>query len=126
MCLDVTAISADVSRFLDFGWTRHDFPISEKSRLAMSSLRLQKRLAAGVMKCGKNKVRNLVILSLPFHLLLPRLFLLQLFLNKFILLCTILVLCICSFSAPSSSPASFFFLFCIFPRLTPAPGVVGP
>ena len=31
--------------------------VSEKSSIAaMSSLRLQKRLAAGVMKCGKNKV----------------------------------------------------------------------
>ena len=41
--------------------------VSERSSTAiMSSLRLQKRLAAGVMKCGKNKVRS--ILSTPPHL----------------------------------------------------------
>ena len=40
--------------------------VSERSSTAiMSSLRLQKRLAAGVMKCGKNKVRS--ILSCPPH-----------------------------------------------------------
>ena len=38
--------------------------VSERSSTAiMSSLRLQKRLAAGVMKCGKNKVSS--ILSSP-------------------------------------------------------------
>ena len=30
--------------------------ISDRRTLKMSSLKLQKRLAAGVMKCGKNKV----------------------------------------------------------------------